>query len=60
MAADLRVDIRQTMPVHNVAPAVFFFSCLLHMHLVDGPCNPLTPNLQPEEHFTLPRAIKLW
>ena len=45
VAADLRIDVTQPMPVHDVAPAVFFFS-LLHMHLVYGLCNPLTLSLQ--------------
>ena len=56
MAADLRVDMRQTMPVHDVAPAVFFFGCLLHMHLVDGLCDPFTLSLQAGNYFTLGRC----
>lgn len=51
MATDLRVDVRQAVPMHDVAPAIFFFSCLLHMHLVDGLCNPLTFSLQADKHF---------
>lgn len=53
MVADLRIYVRQTVPVHDVAPAVFFLGCLLHMHLVDGLCDPLTLSLQPDKHFRL-------
>ena len=59
VAADLRVDIRQAMPMHDVAPTVFFLSCLLHMHLVDGLCNPLAPSLQAGKHFTLSRVSQV-